>query len=177
MSVLAPEVHNELAQLLDALQSSDNSVRSQAEEHLANNWTTNKPNMLLMGLVEQIQGSNDPTVIYNRTTILGLLLILLDIPDPLLCCRHFPPDSLQSSQFLSLPQEEGYLIRSKLLEALKSEGTNPVRNKIGDAVAEIAREYSDSSTSYHHDFLIILPLFERLTPRRSPMARDIGCSL
>jgi hypothetical protein len=98
MSVLAPEVHNELAQLLDALQSSDNSVRSQAEEHLANNWTTNKPNMLLMGLVEQIQGSNDPTVIYNRTTILGLLLILLDIPDPLLCCRHFPPDSLQSSQ-------------------------------------------------------------------------------
>jgi hypothetical protein len=66
MSVLAPEVHNELAQLLDALQSSDNSVRSQAEEHLANNWTTNKPNMLLMGLVEQIQGSNDPTVTHSN---------------------------------------------------------------------------------------------------------------
>jgi hypothetical protein len=62
MSVLPPDVHNELAQLLDALQSSDNSVRSQAEEHLANNWTTQKPEMLLMGLVEQIQGSNDPTV-------------------------------------------------------------------------------------------------------------------
>ena len=68
MSVLAPEVHNELAQLLDALQSSDNSVRSQAEEHLANNWTTNKPNMLLMGLVEQIQGSNDPTVTHTTPT-------------------------------------------------------------------------------------------------------------
>ena len=62
MSVLPPDVHNELAQLLDALQSSDNSVRSQAEEHLANNWTTSKPELLLMGLVEQIQGSNDPTV-------------------------------------------------------------------------------------------------------------------
>jgi hypothetical protein len=49
--------------------------------------------------------------------------------------------------FLSLPQEEGYLIRSKLLEALGAEGTNAVRNKIGDAVAEIAREYSDGSTS------------------------------
>jgi hypothetical protein len=60
--VLPPNVHNELAQLLDALQSSDNSVRSQAEEHLANNWTTTKPELLLMGLVEQIQGSNDPTV-------------------------------------------------------------------------------------------------------------------
>jgi len=98
MSVLAPEVHNELAQLLDALQSSDNSVRSQAEEHLANNWTTNKPNMLLMGLVEQIQGSNDPTVIHNRTAISYILLILRDISDPLLCCSHFPPDSLQGSQ-------------------------------------------------------------------------------
>lgn len=62
MSVLPPDVHAELAQLLDALQSSDNSVRSQAEEHLANNWTTTKPEMLLMGLVEQIQGSNDATV-------------------------------------------------------------------------------------------------------------------
>lgn len=62
MSVLPADVHNELTQLLDALQSADNSVRSQAEEHLANNWTTTKPEMLLMGLVEQIQGSNDPTV-------------------------------------------------------------------------------------------------------------------
>lgn len=62
MSVLPADVHNELAQLLDALQSSDNSVRSQAEEHLATNWTATKPEVLLMGLVEQIQGSNDPTV-------------------------------------------------------------------------------------------------------------------
>jgi hypothetical protein len=93
MSVLAPEVHNELAQLLDALQSSDNEVRSQAEEHLANNWTTNKPNMLLMGLVEQIQGSNDSVVTYIKPTNCCILLIL-DILDSLLCCCHFPPDSV-----------------------------------------------------------------------------------
>jgi hypothetical protein len=94
MSVLAPEVHNELAQLLDALQSSDNEVRSQAEEHLANNWTTNKPNMLLMGLVEQIQGSNDSVVIFIKPTNCCLLLMLLAILDSLLCCCHFPPDSV-----------------------------------------------------------------------------------
>lgn len=98
MSVLAPEVHNELAQLLDALQSSDNSVRSQAEEHLANNWTTNKPNMLLMGLVEQIQGSNDPTVTHIKPAIYCLLLIFFGILDPLFCCSHFPPNSFQGSQ-------------------------------------------------------------------------------
>jgi len=62
MSILPADVYAELARLLDALQSSDNSVRSQAEEHLANNWTATKPEMLLMGLVEQIQGSNDATV-------------------------------------------------------------------------------------------------------------------
>ena len=49
--------------------------------------------------------------------------------------------------FLSLPQEQAYVIRQKLLEALGAESTNSVRNKIGDAVAEIAREYSDSSAS------------------------------
>jgi hypothetical protein len=97
MSVLPPDVHNELAQLLDALQSSDNSVRSQAEEHLANNWTTTKPEMLLMGLVEQIQGSNDPTVRKIRSAICCLLLIRFDVSDPLLRCCHFPPNSLESS--------------------------------------------------------------------------------
>lgn len=64
MSVLPAEAHTELAQLLSALQSTDNNVRSQAEEHLTNNWVTTKPEMLLMGLVEHIHGSNDATVRY-----------------------------------------------------------------------------------------------------------------
>lgn len=62
MSMLPPEVNIELAQLLQALQSADNNVRSQAEEHLATHWTNEKPDVLLMGLVEQIQGSTDTTV-------------------------------------------------------------------------------------------------------------------
>lgn len=61
-SLLPPDLVSELSQLLDALQSADNSVRTQAEAHLETNWTTPKPEVLLMGLVEQIQGSNDPTV-------------------------------------------------------------------------------------------------------------------
>lgn len=61
-SVLSPQVHAELTQLLQALQSGDNNIRSQAEEHLANNWTNTQPEVLLMGLVEQIHGSTDTTV-------------------------------------------------------------------------------------------------------------------
>jgi hypothetical protein len=100
MSVLPPDVHNELAQLLDALQSSDNSVRSQAEEHLANNWTTTKPELLLMGLVEQIQGSNDPTVQILSPDMSGLCLVLIlsILPDAILCCSYLPSNSLEGPQ-------------------------------------------------------------------------------
>jgi len=62
MSMLPPEVTLELAQLLQALQSADNNIRSQAEEHLQTHWTNEKPDVLLMGLVEQIQGSPETIV-------------------------------------------------------------------------------------------------------------------
>jgi hypothetical protein len=57
------------------------------------------------------------------------------------------PDGETVELFLALAKEEAWTIRQKLLEALVAESTNSVRNKIGDAVAEIAREYSDSSAS------------------------------
>jgi importin-5 len=62
MSVLPAEIHTALAQILQALQSPDNNVRTQAEDQLNSDWTAGRPDVLLMGLVEQIQGSQDPTV-------------------------------------------------------------------------------------------------------------------
>lgn len=62
MSILPAETHAELAQLLQALQSADNSIRSQAEGHLQNNWTTTRPDILLMGLAEQIAASTETSV-------------------------------------------------------------------------------------------------------------------
>jgi importin-5 len=62
MSMLPANVHEELAQLLQALQSKENAIRSQAEEHLQNNWTNTRPDMLLMGLAEQIAISKDSSV-------------------------------------------------------------------------------------------------------------------
>lgn len=47
--------------LLQALQSPSNDVRAQAEEMLAL-WTNEKPDVLLMGLIEQIQSATDITV-------------------------------------------------------------------------------------------------------------------
>lgn len=62
MSVLPPEINNALGQLLQALSSSDNSVRSRAEEQLQNDWVVQRPDVLLMGLVEQMLGAVEPTV-------------------------------------------------------------------------------------------------------------------
>lgn len=62
MSLLSPEIHAELTQLLQALQSPDNAIRSQAEEHLQNNWTSTRPEVLLMGLAEQVQGAQEVAV-------------------------------------------------------------------------------------------------------------------
>lgn len=51
-----------------------------------------------------------------------------------------------------MQQDQAHAIRAKLIEALGNEVTNSVRNKIGDAVAEIAREYSDGSLSSFFNF-------------------------
>lgn len=70
MSILPPDVHAELTQLLQALQSADNSIRSQAEDHLQTSWTSTRPEVLLMGLAEQIQGSEDIAVWATRPLLL-----------------------------------------------------------------------------------------------------------
>jgi importin-5 len=62
MSLLGPEVHQALTVLLQGLSSSENNVRAQAEDQLYNEWVTGRPDVLLMGLVEQIQESTDPSV-------------------------------------------------------------------------------------------------------------------
>lgn len=62
MSILPPEVHSELNEILVALQSPENTVRDKAEEHLESNWTETRPEVLLMGLAELIAASNDASV-------------------------------------------------------------------------------------------------------------------
>lgn len=62
--------------------------------------------------------------------------------------------------FISLDKEQGTAIRTKLLEALVTETEKNVRNKISDAVAELARQYSDS---------------ESLSPQNAPSSSTTKC--
>lgn len=62
MSIIPQEIHASLSQLISVLTSPDNTLRSQAETQLENDWVKNRPDILLMGLAEQIDGSQDIAV-------------------------------------------------------------------------------------------------------------------
>lgn len=99
MSVLSAEIHAELSRLLQGLQSADNGVRSQAEEHLNNNWTSTRPEVLLMGLAEQIQVGGDSAVslcikLYNQREAEATNLLA----DPILRRRYLSPYRLKEQK-------------------------------------------------------------------------------
>lgn len=55
------------------------------------------------------------------------------------------PNSSDSKRlFFTLTPEQRLAIRQKLLQSLNSESTANVRNKIGDAVAAIAEQYTEN---------------------------------
>ena len=97
MSVLPAEVQGALTQLLQALQSPDNTLRSQAEEQLNNDWTPNRPEVLLMGLAEQLQVAENPSVGRETLKCEGMLRES-NRPDPSLqfCSANKPRDNEKS---------------------------------------------------------------------------------
>ncbi|KAI5304014.1 hypothetical protein KEM56_006956 [Ascosphaera pollenicola] len=134
MSVLPQQVHAALAQLLTALSSPDNTIRSRAEEQLNNDWVANRPDVLLMGLAEQLSGA-DSSQTRSFSAVLFRRMAMKQ--------TKTGPDSEYTELFFSLSPEQRIVIRQKLLEALTKETVAPVRNKVGDAVAEIATQYTD----------------------------------
>lgn len=61
-ALLSSEIHTELGGILQNLTSSDNQARTQAEGLLNDDWFVKQPDVLLMGLAEQIQLSQEPSV-------------------------------------------------------------------------------------------------------------------
>lgn len=139
MSLLAPEIHSALSQLLRALTTPDNAVRSQAEEQLNNDWVQNRPDVLLMGLAEQLQGAED-AVTRSFAAVLFRRIATKTIKDP--------RSGETKEVFSTLTPEQRIAIREKLVACLSSETLPDVRNKIGDAIAEVARQYTDNDESW-----------------------------
>lgn len=60
--------------------------------------------------------------------------------------RKDPVTEQTKELFLTLPQPQRNAIREKLLQCLEGEQNTQVRNKVGDAIAEIARQYTEEGT-------------------------------
>ncbi|EIT73173.1 armadillo-type protein [Aspergillus flavus] len=139
MSLLPPEVHSALSQLLRALTTPDNTVRTQAEEQLNNDWIQGRPDVLLMGLAEQIQGAEE---LVTRT-FAAVLFRRISTKT-----RKDPVTNEAKELFSTLTGEQRLVIRQKLVTCLTTETVTDVRKKIGDAVAEIARQYTDNGDQW-----------------------------
>lgn len=159
MSLLTSGVHVALTELLHGLLSSDNTQRSVAEERLTSDWLAVQPDVLLMGLVEHIQESGEASVCcpYSNTyhaakwTDFPFFRSLQTRSFAAVVFRRMAtkskklPGSGESRElFLTLQLAQKIAIRQKLLQALETENIPQIRHKIGDAVAEVARQYADS---------------------------------
>jgi hypothetical protein len=60
--------------------------------------------------------------------------------------RKDPTTNESKELYMTLRQDQRVAIRQNLVACLASESIQQVRNKIGDAVAEIARQYTDNGT-------------------------------
>ncbi|KAI9654317.1 MAG: hypothetical protein M1829_000938 [Trizodia sp. TS-e1964] len=136
MSLIPAETHAELGQLLRGLSSPDNQLRSSAEERLNSVWVVERPDTLLMGLAEVIQGAEDA----SSRSFAAVLVRRIAIKQ-----RKLSPKDDTVELYMSLNQPQKEAIRHKLLQCLLSETVPQVRNKIGDAVAELGRQHSDEN--------------------------------
>ncbi|THX81302.1 ARM repeat-containing protein [Aureobasidium pullulans] len=143
MSMLPAETHSALSQLLQGLQAADNNIRSQAEERLSTEWALSKPDVLLMGLVEQIQMA-ESSMAQSFAAVLFRRMSSRTSKDPAGQSREL---------FLTLQKPQRDAIRTLLLQGMAAPSVvaqPSLRNKVGDAVAEIARQYTDEQV-YNED--------------------------
>lgn len=98
MSVLPAEVHTALATLLQGLQSPDNVQRTAAEQQLNEEWVAQRPEVLLMGLSEQIELAQDTSVRLRLWRGGPALWADGDAVDANLCRRHLQATVIQASK-------------------------------------------------------------------------------
>ena len=85
--------------------------------------------MLLLVLIDCLQIRSFAAVLFRRVATRS---------------QKIPGVEESKEVFYCLPEPQKQAIRQKLLECLQSEREKTVRHKIGDAVAEIARQYAEA---------------------------------
>ena len=98
MSVLPSDVQNALAQLLQGLSSSDNAIRTTAEEQLNSEWVVARPDVLLMGLAEHVH--SDPDGVVRSSALSYSSLVDTCLLDTFVRCSALPAHSYKKPKGL-----------------------------------------------------------------------------
>ncbi|ODQ56549.1 ARM repeat-containing protein [Saitoella complicata NRRL Y-17804] len=129
-SALPAEAVNALVATLDALAATDNTIRSNAEASLNDEWIAQRPDMLLVGLAEQTKGNAQD---HMRSFAVVLLRRIAFKPAP-----GYPEES-EKTIYDILNDVARKNVHDLLLASFAEEQVVGVRHKVCDAIAEIAR--------------------------------------
>lgn len=115
--------------MLQQLMSSDNVERTQAEAALNTEWLEARPQMLLPALASVLVESGD-----ESARALAAVLLRRIAPKPTTTTT-----SDGGSVWMAVGEDAREAVQAMLLRALLGEGSDHVRRKAGDCVAELAR--------------------------------------
>ena len=122
-----------LAQLLAQLSSSDNAIRTAAEEQLNKHWLINQAPALLAGL-SYLAAHHQAVEIRSLAPVLLRRIAQRTIND--------------QSYYVVIGDDVRHYVHLQLLEALQKEQQASVRNKMSDAVAELAQHGIENSIEW-----------------------------
>ena len=132
MSNIPPEIQEVLGALLNALSSTDNAYRKQAEAALNNDWCTqDKISILLVFLAEQAANGQNESI----KAFAAVLFRRFSIKSP-----NYQGFSVTDRQIDHIPPQAKSEIRNILLAGFTGEQTKNVRHKLADAIAEVAKD-------------------------------------
>lgn len=139
MSVLPPDINNGLIALLDSLSSADNSIRGEAEKTLDEHWSNKQQVEILLTFLAEQACTGQTEVLRSFAAV---LFRRIAIKSPKVSTKF-------TDRNIGIISEEArFQIREILLKGFINESSNQVRHKLSDAIAEVAKEYTEAGSDW-----------------------------
>ncbi|KAG5438294.1 hypothetical protein PCANB_002782 [Pneumocystis canis] len=155
MPYIRQEIALALSSLLSSLKHTDNEIRTKAEASLHEQWIPHEPEILLVGLAEQVNTSQDSSLRSFAVILLRRISFKL---------ISTPNDSREVMVWSILSEEGVKKIKLLLLESFTKENDDNVRHKIGDTIAEIAHTLYEENVPWPELFYMLFQCSKSLNP-------------
>ncbi|QSL64408.1 hypothetical protein MERGE_001709 [Pneumocystis wakefieldiae] len=155
MSFIQKETALALTSLLSSLKHTDNEIRMKAEASLHEQWIAHEPEILLVGLAEQVNISEDSSL---RSFAVILLRRISFKPISLV------NDAKETMVWNMLSQEGAKKVQSLLLESFTKENDENVRHKIADTISEVAHTLYEENVEWPELLYILSQCTKSMNP-------------